>query len=55
MNDEHIDVAPDFSDLQLAEVFIHHRVLVIPVVDGGTVCGLVTRTDFFKALADRLH
>ena len=55
MNDEHIDVAPDFSDLQLAEVFIHHRVLVIPVVDGGTVCGLVTRTDFFKALADRLR
>jgi CBS domain-containing protein len=55
MNDEHIDVAPDFSDLQLAEVFIHHRVLVIPVVDRGTVCGLVTRTDFFKALADRLH
>jgi CBS-domain-containing membrane protein len=55
MNDEHIDVAPDFSDLQLAEIFIHHRVLVIPVVDHGTVCGLVTRTDFFRALAERLR
>jgi CBS-domain-containing membrane protein len=54
MNDEHIDVAPDFSDVQLAEIFIHHRVLVIPVVDRGSVCGLVTRTDFFKALAERL-
>jgi CBS domain-containing protein len=54
MNDEHIDVAPDFSDLQLAEIFIHHRVLVIPVVDGGRVCGLVTRTEFFKALAERV-
>jgi CBS-domain-containing membrane protein len=54
MNDEHIDVAPDFSDVQLAEIFIHHRVLVIPVVDGGSVCGLVTRTDFFRALAERL-
>ena len=55
MNDEHVDVAADFSDVQLAEVFIHHRVLVIPVTDGGRVCGLVTRTDFFRALADRLH
>jgi CBS-domain-containing membrane protein len=54
MNDEHIDVAPEFSDLQLAEIFIHHRVLVIPVVDAGRVCGLVTRTDFFRALAERL-
>jgi CBS-domain-containing membrane protein len=54
MNDEHIDVAPDFSDLQLAEIFIHHRVLVIPVVDDRRVCGLVTRADFFKALAERL-
>ena len=55
INDEHIDVAPDFADLQLAEIFIHHRVLVIPVVDHGRVCGLVTRTGFFKALAERLR
>jgi CBS domain-containing protein len=54
MNDEHIDVAPEFSDLQLAEIFIHHRVLIIPVVDAGSVCGVVTRTDFFRALAERL-
>ena len=54
MNDEHIDVAPDHSDLQLAEIFIHHRVLVIPVTENGRVCGLVTRTDFFRALAARL-
>jgi CBS-domain-containing membrane protein len=54
MNDEHIDVAPEFSDLQLAEIFIHHRVLVIPVVDERRVCGVVTRTDFFTALAERL-
>jgi CBS domain-containing protein len=54
MNDEHIDVAADFSDLQLAEIFIHHRVLVVPVTDAGRVCGLITRTDFFRALAERL-
>jgi CBS domain-containing protein len=55
MNREHIDVPTDFSDLQLAEIFIHHRVLVIPVTDEGRVCGLVTRTDFFRALAERLR
>jgi CBS domain-containing protein len=55
MNAEHIDVPADFSDLQLAEIFIHHRVLVVPVTDGGTVCGVVTRTDFFRAVADRLR
>jgi CBS domain-containing protein len=55
MNDEHIDVSVDFSDVQLAEVFIHHRVLVIPVTDNKRVCGLVTRTDFFRALAERLR
>ena len=54
MNREHIDVPTDFSDLQLAEIFIHHRVLIIPVTDHSRVCGLVTRTDFFRALAERL-
>ena len=54
MNTEHIDVPVDFSDLQLAEVFIHHRVLIIPVTDDGGVCGIVTRADFFTALAERL-
>jgi len=53
MNREHIDVPTDFSDLQLAEIFIHHRVLIIPVTDGGRVCGIVTRTDFFTELAER--
>jgi CBS domain-containing protein len=53
MNREHIDVPTDFSDLQLAEIFIHHRVLIIPVTDDGRVCGIVTRTDFFTELAER--
>ena len=53
MNREHIDVPTDFSDLQLAEIFIHHRVLIIPVTEGERVCGIVTRTDFFRELAER--
>ena len=53
MNTEHVDVPSDFSDVQLAEVFIHHRVLIVPVTDHGDVKGLITRSDFFTALAER--
>jgi CBS domain-containing protein len=47
---EHVDVGPDFSDLQVAETFLHHRVLIAPVVDDGRVLGIITRTDFFRLL-----
>ena len=53
MNTEHIDVGPDYADMQLAEIFLHHRVLVIPIVDGGQIIGLVTRHGFFTAVAGR--
>ena len=50
---EHIDVPSDFSDAQVAETFLHHDVLVVPVVDSGTVRGVITRADFFRRLAER--
>jgi len=54
MNTEHVDVGEDFSDTQLAEIFLHHRVLLVPVVDAsGGVAGVITRADFFRALAER--
>ena len=53
MNTEHVDVGADFSDAQVAEIFLHHRVLVIPVTDGGRVIGVICRSDFFRALAER--
>jgi CBS domain-containing protein len=53
MNTEHIDVAPDFSDSQVAEIFLHHRVLIVPIVDDGRVMGLITRHGFFRAVAER--
>jgi CBS domain-containing protein len=53
MNDEHIDVGSDFSDAQVAETFLHHRVLVIPVADDGQVRGVITRGAFFRRLAER--
>jgi CBS domain-containing protein len=53
INTEHIDVGADFSDAQVAEIFLHHRVLLVPVVDDGTVVGVITRSDFFRSVADR--
>ena len=54
MHTEHVDVGPDYSDAQLAEIFMHHRVLIVPIVDDGRVAGIVTRWDFFRSLAERL-
>lgn len=54
MNTEHIDVGDDVSDTQLAEIFLHHRVLIVPIVDGGRVISIVTRADFFRALAEHV-
>jgi CBS domain-containing protein len=53
MNTEHVEVGTDFSDTQVAEIFLHHRVLVVPVLDDGHVRGLITRRDFFRTLAER--
>ncbi|MBA3748450.1 MAG: CBS domain-containing protein [Solirubrobacterales bacterium] len=54
MNTDHIDVGEDFSDTELAEIFLHHHVLIIPIVAEGQVTGIVTREDFTRALAERL-
>jgi CBS domain-containing protein len=53
VNTEHIDVGIDFSDAQVAEIFLHHRVLLVPVTDDGAVVGVITRADFFRSVAER--
>ncbi len=50
---EHVDVPVNCADIQVAETFIHHRVLVVPVTDAGRVVGVITRRAFFTALAER--
>ena len=50
---DHVLVEDDYSDTQLAELFLHHRVLVIPIATEGRVHAVVTRADFFRALAER--
>lgn len=52
-NTEHIAAGPQHSDAQLAETFLHHRVLIVPIVENRLVIGAVTRSDFFKALVER--
>ncbi|MEJ7891901.1 MAG: CBS domain-containing protein [Solirubrobacteraceae bacterium] len=52
MNTEHVEVAADYGDTQIAEIFLNHRVLVVPVVDKGHVKGVLTRGQFFRAIAD---
>lgn len=53
MNTERVKVPADASDLQVAETFLHHRVLIVPVTDDAQVTGVITRSDFFAALAER--
>jgi len=53
VNTEHVDVGSDFSDAEVAEIFLHHRVLLVPVVDEGKVVGVITRSDFFSGVAER--
>jgi CBS domain-containing protein len=52
-NTEHVDVGPDYSDAEVAEIFLHHRVLILPVTEDGRVIGVITRSDFFRSVAER--
>jgi CBS domain-containing protein len=50
---DHVLVEDDYSDTQLAELFLHHRVLIVPIATAGRVHGVVTRHDFFCELVKR--
>jgi CBS domain-containing protein len=53
MNTEHVDVSSTYSDVHVAEIFLHHRVLIVPVTDAGRVVGVITRGDFFRQVAGK--
>jgi CBS domain-containing protein len=46
-------VKDDYSDTQLVEIFLHHRVLVVPIATAGRVHAVITRHDFFCELLNR--
>lgn len=54
MTTDHVVVEDDYSDTELAEIFLHHRVLIVPVATEGKVHALITRNDFFRELARKL-
>ena len=51
---DHILVEDDYSDTQLVEIFLHHRVLIVPIATAGRVHAVVTREAFFELLVKRL-
>ena len=50
---DHVVVEDSYSDTQLAETFLHHRVLVVPIATAGRIHAVVTRHDFFCGLVER--
>lgn len=50
---DHVLVEDDYSDTHLAEIFLHHRVLIAPIATKGRVHAVITRRDFFCELVDR--
>jgi CBS domain-containing protein len=50
---DHVVVEDTYSDTQLAELFLHHRVLIVPIATAGRIHAVVTRHDFFRALVER--
>lgn len=52
---DHVVVEDDYSDTQLAETFLHHRVLIVPIATAGRVHAVVTRSDFFAELLGKLE
>ena len=54
VNREQVDVRETFSDVEVAEIFLHHRVAVVPILDTRRhVTGVISRTDFVTTLAAR--
>ena len=52
VNREQCQVPPTASDMQLAETFMHHRALMLPVVEDSRIVGVIARDDFFALLVD---
>lgn len=50
---DHVLIEDDYSDTHLAEIFLHHRVLVAPIATKGRVHAVITRHDFFCELVNR--
>ena len=52
---DHVMVADEYSDTQIAEIFLHHRVLVVPIAKDGRITSVITRSDFFAELVAKFE
>ena len=52
---DHVVVEDEYSDTQLAEIFLHHRVLIVPIATDGRIHAVVTRGDFFAELVAKFE
>ena len=52
---DHVVVEDEYSDTQLAEIFLHHRVLIVPIATDGRIHAVVTRSDFFAELVAKFE
>ncbi len=53
LTDDSVLVEDDYSDTHLAELFLHHRVLIVPVATSGRIHSVITRHDYYEALVGR--
>ncbi len=53
MTTEWASVAPDADLLELQEKIIENKQRILPVIDKGVICGVITRTDLLNMLIQR--
>ena len=53
LTEDAVVVEDEYSDTHIAELFLHHRVLIIPVATEGRVHSVITRHDFFESLVGK--
>jgi CBS domain-containing protein len=54
LNTDNVVVEEGYSDFEIAALFLHHRVQVIPVSTQGRIDAVVCLEDFFRALAEHV-
>jgi CBS domain-containing protein len=54
LDPDHPAVDENYSDTHLAELFLHHRVEIIPVLADGQVMAVVPLEDFLRELGGQL-
>jgi CBS domain-containing protein len=53
MTEHPVVVQPDTGIKSIARIFINNAISSVPVVDGGTIAGIVTKTDLMKSVLVR--